>query len=305
MLEEKYKTVVLSIHKTKQHQSPSSSTIQAAAMGESRDPEGSHRRLHKLTTRPTTNTTRTVTLEQVTRTMALETANGRLRVGILLYRDVNVLDYSGPLHVFSSTRRATGTEDSDDESSLFQILLIGETLDSVTTQGGMEVIPHVDFDSCPELDIFLVPGGASLDSWKLRYHIPTINFIRAQGIECKLLAAVSSGVLLAAHAGLLDNRHVATHSSVLNQLETDFGHILTVERDLQWVQHGKIFTSADGLDISLKIVQQIYGKRVARATARCMEHPFPDSNQRKEVYGDDDDDCERGYSHCAWKCSIM
>jgi len=45
-----------------------------------------------------------------------------------------------------------------------------------------------------------------------------------------------------------------------------------------------LYTSAGisaGIDMSLKIVQQVHGEAVARKTARYMEYPFPESNRRR------------------------
>ncbi|GKY90319.1 hypothetical protein MPSEU_000005900 [Mayamaea pseudoterrestris] len=299
MWEEKYQTLVLSIKKNKH---PNMGALVDPPAGDEnayRAAPTTTKKQQLSSTSISRNMMRTVTLEQVVQTVTLEPARGRLRVGILLFQDVQVLDYCGPSEVFSVTRlvgQAPNVQATT--TSPFQVILVAETLDPITCRGGMEVMPHVDFDSCPELDIFLVPGGVG--TGKLRYYIPVINFVRAKGKECKILAAISSGAILLAQAGLLDKRHVATHHQTLDLLETEFGNSVTVERKLQWVQHGKLFTGAEGIDVSLKIVQQIFGEIAAKATARHMEHAFPDTNQR--LVNLDDDENETG---CELRCSIM
>jgi transcriptional regulator GlxA family with amidase domain len=287
IFEEKYQTLVLSIKKNKPEPLPS---IDPPTKDAKHPPQ-------RPVKRPASrNMTRTVTLEQVVTTMTLEPARGRLRVGILIFPNVQVLDYCGPSEVFSVTR-FIGKAPNAPITSPFQVILVAETLDPIICRGGMEVMPHVDFESCPELDIFIVPGGIGTE--RLRYYIPTVDFVRVKGKESKILAAVSSGAILLAQAGLLDGRHVATHHKSLDLLETEYGNSVLVERDLQWVQHGKIFTGAEGIDVSLKIVQQIFGETVAKATARHMEHAFPDSNQRLVI------DEEQRDSNCELRCSIM
>jgi transcriptional regulator GlxA family with amidase domain len=52
------------------------------------------------------------------------------------------------------------------------------------------------------------------------------------------------------------------------------------------VEDGAVLTSAGiaaGIDLALKVVARCYGEAVARATARYMEYPFPDSNARRVV----------------------
>ena len=81
----------------------------------------------------------------------------RKRVGIVLFEDVEVLDFCGPFEVFSATRM--NEEKRREEPSPFEVLLIAENPSPITTTGGMKVVPHYTFDSCPRLDILVCPGG--------------------------------------------------------------------------------------------------------------------------------------------------
>lgn len=291
MLEEKYQTLVLSVKKNTSNQPDS--------VGHSGYANYDSSSFHQGPMKSSKNITRTVTVEQVLKTVAIAPARGRLRVGILVFPDVQVLDCCGPSEVFSATRllgRATETETTA-STSPFQVILVAESVEHLVCHGGMEIMPHADFESCPELDIFLVPGG--IGAGRLRYHSPAMEFISVKGKECKILGAVSSGVLLLAQAGLLNGRHVATHRKDLDTLQNEFGQSVLVESSLVWVQHGKIFTGAEGIDVSLKIVQQIFGETVARATAKHMEHGFPETNVRRTVEDDDH------VGQCELRCSIM
>ena len=78
-------------------------------------------------------------------------------VGILIFPDVEVLDFCGPFEVFSVTR--LNEERRREESSPFEVLLVGETAEPARTTGGMRVIPDVTIDACPRLDVLVVPGG--------------------------------------------------------------------------------------------------------------------------------------------------
>ena len=81
----------------------------------------------------------------------------RRRVGIVLFEDIEVLDFCGPFEVFSATRlNETGRRE---EPSPFEVLLVAERPGPVTTTGGMTVLPHCTFDNCPRLDVVVAPGG--------------------------------------------------------------------------------------------------------------------------------------------------
>ena len=57
-----------------------------------------------------------------------------------------------------------------------------------------------------------------------------------------------------------------------------------VKYDKHFVQDGRVFTSAGisaGIDMSLKVVEQYFGETIARATARHMEYPYPDTDSRR------------------------
>jgi transcriptional regulator GlxA family with amidase domain len=59
---------------------------------------------------------------------------------------------------------------------------------------------------------------------------------------------------------------------------------IKVERHLHVVEEGNLLTSAGisaGIDMSLRVVARYYGDTVARATARYMEYPFPENNDRR------------------------
>ncbi len=82
---------------------------------------------------------------------------GKKRVGIVLFHDIEVLDFCGPFEVFSVAR--LNEERRREEPSPFEVLLVAERNEPVVTTGGMKVIPDHTFESCPKLDILVVPGG--------------------------------------------------------------------------------------------------------------------------------------------------
>ena len=131
----------------------------------------------------------------------------RKRVGILIFPDVEVLDFCGPYEVFSVTR--LNEERRREEPSPFEVFLIAERPEPVTVSGGMRVLPDVTITDRPPLDILVVPGG-----WGTRREIdnaPLINWIAGQGKEVETLTSVCTGALLLGRAGLLDGRRATTH----------------------------------------------------------------------------------------------
>jgi transcriptional regulator GlxA family with amidase domain len=203
----------------------------------------------------------------------------RKRVGIMLFENIEVLDFCGPFEVFSVTR--LNEERRREDPSPFDVLLVAEKNEPVVTTGGMKVIPDHTFESCPKLDILVVPGG-----WGTRKELKNpvmLDWLRIRAAEVETLTSVCTGSMLLGFAGLLDGCHATTHWRSLDWMRESFPAV-TVEYDKHVVEDGRILTSAGisaGIDMALKVVSRYYGEVIARATARHMEYPFPDQNARR------------------------
>ncbi|MGC9967501.1 MAG: DJ-1/PfpI family protein [Syntrophobacteraceae bacterium] len=203
----------------------------------------------------------------------------RKRIGIVIFDDVEVLDFCGPFEVFSVTRLIEDRR--REEPSPFEVLLVAEFDGPVTTSGGMKVLPDITFDSCPPLDILVVPGG-----WGTRIEMKKdamLSFVVARAAQVETLASVCTGSLILGSAGLLDGLRATTHWRSLGLMQELFPNV-TVESESHVVEQGKVITSAGisaGIDMALRVVARYCGETVARSTARHMEYPFPESNARR------------------------
>jgi transcriptional regulator GlxA family with amidase domain len=200
-------------------------------------------------------------------------------VGIVLFDDIEVLDFCGPFEVFAAVR--LNEEKRREEPSPFKVWLVAEHPGAVTTAGNMQVMPHHTFEDCPPLHILVVPGG-----WGTRKELnnPTmLEWLRARAAQVETLTSVCTGAMLLGSAGLLNGRRATTHWRSLNWMRDAFPEV-TVEFERHVVEDGRVVTSAGisaGIDMALKVVARCYGENIARATARHMEYPYPDSNERR------------------------
>jgi transcriptional regulator GlxA family with amidase domain len=203
----------------------------------------------------------------------------RKHVGIVVFENVEVLDFCGPFEVFSVTR--LNEEKRREELSPFKLFLLAETTSPVVATGGMKVLPDHDLDSCPQVDILVVPGG-----WGTRREMNNerlLKWITDRSRQVETLTSVCTGALLLGKAGLLDGKRATTHWRSLDWMQELFPKV-TVEKRLHFVEEGALFTSAGisaGIDMSLRVVARYCGEAVARATARHMEYPFPETDERR------------------------
>jgi transcriptional regulator GlxA family with amidase domain len=207
------------------------------------------------------------------------TTNGRKKVGILIFNDVEELDFVGPYEVFNVTRRK-GMRLLD-QPSPFETLLVAEKPDVVRAFGGLRLLPDTTTENCPKLDILLVPGG--MGTRREIENARLISWIAARATEVETLTSVCTGALLLGKAGLLNGRHATTHWASLGWLRTSFPGV-KVEEHQHVVHDGNIFTSAGisaGIDLALLVVASYFGEEVARTTARTMEYRYPDNNDRR------------------------
>lgn len=203
----------------------------------------------------------------------------RKRVGIVIFDDVEVLDFCGPYEVFSVTR--INSEKRREEPSPFEVVLVAEHDKPVVTTGGMRVLPDTTYELCPPIDILLVPGG-----WGTRkeMHNPALlAFVTARATQVETLTSVCTGALVLGNAGLLDGLRATTHWRSLDWMQELFPNV-TVDSVSQVVEQGNVLTSAGisaGIDMALTVVKKYCGEDVARMTARHMEYPYPESTIRR------------------------
>ncbi len=201
-----------------------------------------------------------------------------LIVGILIFDDVEILDVAGPFEVFAVTR--LNDEQRLQQSSPFKVYLISETNKQITAIGGLRLTPDVTISECPELDLLVVPGG-----WGTRKESKNkilVKWIGNQFTNNRLIASVCTGSSLLGKAGLLDGRDATTHWRAFDFLQesTPKARIL---KNVRFTLTEPIFTSAGvsaGIDLALRIVSHVFGTEVGQATARQMEYPYPNSDQR-------------------------
>ncbi len=202
----------------------------------------------------------------------------KIKVGILIYDNVEVMDFTGPYEVFSVTRTLDQPDYSD--PSPFELLLVAERPHKIRTMGGMRVIPDHSFEDCPLLDILIVPGGLGE---RTEHSNPIIHhFLKSQAKKVSTLASVCTGVFFLAAAGLLSGKKATTHYLSLDRLEKRFPDIEVI-RDKRYVEDWNVITSAGisaGIDMSLHIVSKHLGEEAAKLAAKEMEYPFPDSDNR-------------------------
>jgi transcriptional regulator GlxA family with amidase domain len=198
----------------------------------------------------------------------------KMTVGILIFDDVEVLDFAGPFEVFSRTRTVAGADSRrTDDSAPFDVFTVARSHDAIRAIGGLVVTPGYSWADAPPIDLLVVPGGFGTRA--LLDDAATLAWIRDAAARAKQVTSVCTGALLLAKLGLLHAKRATTHWAGLDLLAS-IDPTIQVQRD-QRVVHDGIFTSAGvsaGIDMSFAVVEQICGREVALETAHYIEYPW-------------------------------
>ncbi len=192
-------------------------------------------------------------------------------VGILIFDEVEVLDFCGPFEVFSVSR-PEGVK--DDEASLFQVFTVAQEDKIVRCRGGLLVEPHYTTETVPPLDILIVPGGQG--TRRERHNQNLLGWLEAQNKQTELTLSVCTGAFLLAERGLLDGKKATTHWGSIGFMRETYPQVEMLE-EVRYVDEGRIVTSAGisaGIDMSLHVVEKLHGQEVAMWTARRMEYEW-------------------------------
>lgn len=202
--------------------------------------------------------------------------NGRTRVGILIFDNVEVLDFAGPFEVFSRTRLIPGPESRrSEESAPFEVFTVAKSRAPVTATGGLVVTPTYGFDDAPPIDLLVVPGG--FGTRPLLQDEETLDWIRRTATGAQRVTSVCTGALLLGKIGLLDGRRATTHWAALDLLESvaPAARVDRVQRVIDAGGDGRLVTSAgvaSGIDMAFHLVETQCGREVADETAKYIEY---------------------------------
>jgi transcriptional regulator GlxA family with amidase domain len=193
--------------------------------------------------------------------------SSKRNVAILVFDDIEVLDFAGPYEVFNVATELVQPEP-------FYVYTVGVVERIVQGRGKFAVQPHYSIHNCPRPDLLIVPGGAG--TRPLLKHDGLLAWLREQAKTTEKLMSVCTGALVLAQAGLLENLSATTHHESFTRL-AELSPTTTVITDQRFVDHGHICTSGGisaGIDMSLAVIQQLLGDEALAKVITEMEYQW-------------------------------
>ena len=186
-------------------------------------------------------------------------------VGIFLFHDVELLDFAGPHEVFSVTSELNNYE-------LMNVFTVSEEGTRIRTVNKLMVLPDYSFENHPSIDILVIPGGVGTKA-EINNSL-TLSWIKKASLTSKITMSVCSGARILGKLGLLDNLESITHHEVIEDLSS-IAPNTKIASGKRYVDNGSIMTSGGisaGIDLSLHVVEKLFGKEISYKTAAYMEY---------------------------------
>ncbi len=193
-----------------------------------------------------------------------------MRIAILVFEQVDLLDVGGPYEVFLTASRL---QVRDGAEPSFDVVTVGLTRDPVTAYGGLRLTPHHAIDEAGAVDLLVLPGAISIDDVLADEALMTAVDVAAQ--RAQTVASVCTGAFLLGRLGLLEGRRWTTHWEDVPDLAARITG--TGEAWVRWVDEGRVVTAgglSSGIAMALHLVDRFAGRELAVLTARQIEYDW-------------------------------
>jgi transcriptional regulator GlxA family with amidase domain len=196
------------------------------------------------------------------------------RLGIYVFKDVEIVDFAAPHGVFSVARRFNPE---------LEAFLIADAMRPVQAQAGFTVLPNYCFTDDPAMDAFLIPGGygtrQELHNGRLHEYVRGLP-------QSTLLTSVCTGSWIYGKMGLLDGL-LATNRKEPDRVEQTPPGMTPVDRLAQIapkcrisrarvVDQGRIITAGgitSGMEMGFHLLRRAgHDEKFISEVARVMEY---------------------------------
>jgi transcriptional regulator GlxA family with amidase domain len=196
----------------------------------------------------------------------------QFKVAVLIYDNMEILDFAGPKEVFSATNDVAAYYT---KPRPFEVYTVTPKALTITTIDGTTITADFSLSNAPTPDILVVPGAPLAGIAALNEDAAALTWIKSQ--KTKVTMSVCSGALILAKAGLLANQDATTHHMAMEPLKA-LSPTTKILADHRYVDTGAILTTGGvsaGIDGTLHLVDRLLGREAATGVAKyVMEYPW-------------------------------
>ena len=182
----------------------------------------------------------------------------RIKIAFYLQDGVEVLDFAGPMEVFSYAH--------------FEVFTVSKTKEPIISQGILTIVPDYSLADAPEADIMAFFGGGN--AFRASQDRELMAWIKERAPSTDFHFSVCTGAFMLGRAGLLDGLTVTTYHKAIEGLQEAVPKAKVLS-DVRFVDNGKVITTAGisaGIDGALHLVAKLKGMDEARHVAKEIEY---------------------------------
>ena len=193
-----------------------------------------------------------------------------MRIGIVVFEQVDLLDVGGPYEVLLTASRLV---ERDGGEPPFEVLTLGLSREPVEAYGGLRLIPQATLAEAGRLGVLVVPGAVRID--EVLADTSLLGAVREAAATAETVASVCTGAFVLQSRGFLDDRRWTTHWEDVEDLAARAGG--GGEAWVRWVDAGEVVTAgglSSGIAMALHVVDRFAGRDLALRTARQIEYDW-------------------------------
>lgn len=193
-----------------------------------------------------------------------------LNVAVLIYDQVEVIDLTGPIDVFTKANVINNNK--------YNVYTVGINNSTINTENNtLQITPKYIIYDCPPPDLIIIPGAHPDKIMELcndiEFNNIVIKWIKDIGKD-KTIMSVCTGAILLGKTGLLDNKKSTTHFMALDILENMYPKTKVI-KDVKYIEDENIITTAgvtSGIDGAIYLIKKYNGENIAKEIAKIMEY---------------------------------
>ena len=188
-------------------------------------------------------------------------------IGMLLFDDVELLDFAGPLEVFGAAKYLSPDHNISIET-------VAPNLNVSVSKALLQVTADAVLDG-QTYDLFLIPGG--MGTRAIVKDESLLQSINRTITQSGMVASICTGALVLAQLGYLKHKEVCSHHlsfDILRQIEPT----VSINKQGRYADHGTIVTAAGvsaGIDMSFHVLRKHFSPEFAVQVRQYIEY-FPE-----------------------------
>jgi len=188
-----------------------------------------------------------------------------MRIGVLLFDGVELLDFAGPIQVLSSAAYV-------DEQLIESIKTIGFTREISVSKTTLKIQVDELLQNVESLDLLVIPGG--FGTREIVKNEGYLNALSPLVEQSDVVASVCTGSLVLAKLGVLSGLRATTHFAAVD-LMSKLDPTITIDRSKRYYDNGKYVIAegvSAGIDMSFHLLTRLFSQEVSDEVRKYIEY---------------------------------